>query len=92
MARTDDGHVNARGNTKDRRARKMFLLNKHGNGVHAPCHECSTPVEYDTLVVDRIIPGRDGGRYTRDNIQIHCFPCSYLQGYKTGMGRQLVNA
>ena len=73
-----------RGNTKDRRARKLFLLNKHGDGVTAPCHECGTEVDYDTMVVDRIEPG---GTYGRTNIRIHCYTCSHKQGYAMGIGK-----
>jgi hypothetical protein len=82
MARIND----LRGNSKDRRARKLFLLNKDGDGRNAPCHECGTVVDYDTMVVDRIDPGKFGGRYVRGNIQIHCHPCSMKQGYALGMG------
>lgn len=46
----------------------------------AQCHECSTLVTYDTMMVDRINLGINGGRYTRDNIQIHCPTCSHRQG------------
>lgn len=46
----------------------------------AQCHECSTLVTYQTMMVDRIKLGIDGGRYTRDNIQIHCPTCSHRQG------------
>jgi 5-methylcytosine-specific restriction endonuclease McrA len=82
-----------RGNSADRRARKLFLLNKKGDGVQAPCHECSNVVTYETMIVDRIIPGIQGGRYTRDNIQIHCHTCSDLQGYALGFGaKHLVTA
>ncbi|AAN02141.1 HNH endonuclease [Mycobacterium phage Barnyard] len=84
---------NDRGNTRDRYARKMFLLEKHGRCIVlvegewtnvvawvAQCWECSTLVTYDTMIVDRIIPKSKGGRYTRDNIQIHCPTCSHKQG------------
>lgn len=70
----------ARGNSEDRRARKWFLLKRDGNGVKAPCCECGAMVTYLTMCVDRIKPGIDGGRYTRDNIQIHCGTCSNQQG------------
>jgi hypothetical protein len=82
MARIND----LRGNSKDRRARKLFLLNKKGDGRTAPCHECGMRVGYDDMIVDRIDPGKNGGRYTRDNIDVHCKTCSDLQGYAMGFG------
>lgn len=87
-----------RGNSRDRKSRKIFLLCRDGNGVEfetveqvvdsaiAPCHECGAEVDYHTMIVDRIDPGKNGGRYTRDNIQIHCSTCSLRQGYRLGMG------
>jgi hypothetical protein len=88
MARIND----LRGNSKDRRARKLFLLNRDGDGLTAPCHECGGAVDYDTMIVDRIDPGKFGGRYVRENIQIHCNTCSLHQGYVLGMGAKYVNA
>ena len=81
-----DSHVNARGNSTDRRRRKEWMLAHFGNGRIAHCWECRTPVNYDTMVVDRIKPGKDGGRYVRGNIRPQCFPCSYDQGYRLGVG------
>lgn len=39
-------------------------------------------VNAKTMIVDRIIPGEAGGRYTRDNIRPHCSPCSCRQGVR----------
>lgn len=77
-------NTNERGGSRDRRARKLWLLAKHGRAVAghwiAQCWECSTLVTYATMIVDRITPGEHGGRYTRDNIRIHCPRCSCTQG------------
>ena len=81
-----DSHVNARGNTTDRRRRREWMLQHFGNGRTANCWECCEPVDMQSMVVDRIIPGKHGGRYTRDNIRPQCIPCSRLQGYALGMG------
>jgi hypothetical protein len=90
MTRKDDGHVNARGNTKDRAARRHWLLSPqagwHGDGTEAPCWECGEMVDWHTMVIDRIVPGKDGGRYVHGNIRPQCFSCSYHQGYILGMG------
>jgi hypothetical protein len=75
-----------RGNSYDRKARRLFLLVKFGDGETAPCWECSVTVDFSTLVVDRIKMGVDGGKYTRDNIRPHCKTCSDLQGYNAGIG------
>lgn len=105
MSRTvrDDGHVNARGNSYARRARKNWLLSADagfgGDGHSVPCWQCGTHVDYDSLVVDRIIPfavARDdtsgelpayAGTYRRENIRPQCFPDSYQQGYALGIGK-----
>lgn len=79
-----DSHVNTRGNSKDRAARRQWMLRHFGNGITAPCWECRTPVTDNTIVVDRIIPG---GRYVRGNIRPHCHPCSRLQGYELGIAK-----
>lgn len=71
---------NQRGNTVDRRRRKLFLLTRDGDGAEAPCSDCGETVDYETMVVDRIIAAVYGGRYTRDNIKIHCHTCSDRQG------------
>lgn len=74
-----------RGNSADRKRRKVWLLSPAagfgGNGDMAPCAmkvsaECETIVDYDSMEVDRIIPGCLGGRYVRGNIRPACRPCN----------------
>ncbi|QGH80085.1 HNH endonuclease [Gordonia phage NHagos] len=49
----------------------------------APCHECGEPVTFETMCVDRHpVSGEQGGRYTRDNIAVHCAGCSGRQGQR----------
>lgn len=94
-----DSHVNRRGNTKDRRARRLWLLSPEagwgGDGQSAPCweHGCRTRVDYVTMVVDRIVPGSrrtpeypQGGTYERRNIRPQCQYHARLQGYQLGWG------
>jgi hypothetical protein len=80
-----DNHVNARGNTRDRRARRMFLLNPEsgfgGDSVHVPCWECRHLVDYTSMVVDRILPGCRGGTYQRTNIRPQCHGCANAQSH-----------
>lgn len=37
-------------------------------------------LDVETLTVDRIIPGRDGGTYQRSNIRPACVPCNSETG------------
>lgn len=74
-----------RGNHRDRVARRNFLLSEKagwgGNGEIVPCAAkvsdyCDLFVTFQTMNVDRIVPGCLGGRYTRDNIRPTCFNCN----------------
>lgn len=75
---------NERGSSYARRSRRVWLLSPEsgwgGDGLEVPCSECGQKVNGKTLIVDRIIPGAQGGRYTRDNIKPHCPDCSNRQG------------
>jgi len=65
-----------RGNSKDRRARKLWMLATWGDGESCPCVHCHVQVTYDTVEADRIIPGSQGGSYRRDNVQPSCRSCN----------------
>lgn len=73
-------NTNARGSSADRLARRQFLLGKFGDGTTAPCYRCNVALTMDTITVDRVIPGRDGGTYRRDNIRPACGPCNSETG------------
>lgn len=88
MNRRGTTNTNSRGNTRDRLARKLFLLTKFGDGVRCACWECGTLVALATIVVDRIIPGAEGGTYRRNNIRPHCSICSQRQGGILGTVRK----
>jgi len=75
---------NHRGNSYDRARRRQYLLDTFGDGTTAKCSHCSETLTNDTITVDRIVPGRDGGRYVRENIQPSCFPCACAQGGRLG--------
>lgn len=66
-----------RGNSKDRRARKIWMLSPvsgfGGNGTTVPCVFCGHGLGYAEVEADRIIPG---GSYRRDNVQPACRPCN----------------
>jgi 5-methylcytosine-specific restriction endonuclease McrA len=62
-----------RGNSKDRRARKLWMLATWGDGQTCECVHCSTTLDYATVEADRIVPG---GSYRRDNVQPACRRCN----------------
>jgi 5-methylcytosine-specific restriction endonuclease McrA len=71
---------NDRGGSEARRRRKLWLLTEFGDGTKAPCWGCGDKVDYDTITVDRIVPGIDGGTYARENIRPACEDCNILDG------------
>jgi hypothetical protein len=71
---------NARGNTVDRARRRAWLLETYGDGKRCRCHHCMCWLTAETITVDRIVPGCEGGRYTRDNIRPACGPCNSETG------------
>lgn len=55
-----------------------------GTGVPAcRCYRCGVLLTVDTVSVDRIIPGCQGGTYRRDNIRPACLPCNSVTGGAT---------
>lgn len=70
------GGADRRGNALNRRRRKEWLLREFGDGSTAPCFSCRRPLTYDTVTVDRIVPGERGGTYRRGNIRPACLPCN----------------
>lgn len=77
---------NARGSVADRRRRKRWLLDAWGDGTTAPCAFCREPLTFETVTVDRFpIPGRLGGRYTRDNIRPACGRCNSADQGRAGV-------
>ena len=44
------------------------------------CYRCGCLLTVDTVTVDRIIPGCQGGTYRRDNIRPACGPCNSEAG------------
>lgn len=70
-----------RGNSSNRRARKLWLLKTFGIGTHAPCVHCGEQQTYETMQVDRII---EGGTYRRENVQVSCPTCNHHRSSKIG--------
>lgn len=75
---------NSRGNSKDRLARREFLINKFGDGATVTCSHCPAVLTVDTVNADRITPGWQGGTYRRDNIRPSCGDCGSQQGGQMG--------
>lgn len=76
---------NSTGNSRDRRARKVWLLATFGDSYTAPCCFCLIELDWFTLTVDRIIPGARGGRYVRGNIRPACGSCNSIDGNRVRM-------
>jgi hypothetical protein len=67
------GEPDKRGNTKNRRARKQWLLTTEFGGSVGKCVHCERELTIFTVEADRIIPG---GSYRRENIWPACGPCN----------------
>lgn len=77
-----------RGNSYDRRKRKNWLLNTFGDGRFVDCYRCGKQLRYESLTVDRVIMGCDGGSYRRDNIRPACLHCNSSTGGAVGNERR----
>ncbi len=74
-----------RGNSRDRRRRKLWLLRTFDPELgpdYAHCalqlsDHCRAVVDIHTVTADRIEPG---GSYAHENIQPACTPCQNTQG------------
>jgi hypothetical protein len=80
---------NLRGNTKQRRARRQYLVDTFGDGTTVECHlrishacaQSATILTVDDVTIDcHPIPRHEGGTYVRENIRPACMPCQRRQG------------
>lgn len=76
-----------RGNTTDRKRRKLWVIDTFGDGTFVACRMCWITVDYAGLCIDRIVPGHLGGKYVRSNIQPSCSPCQHRQGAEIANAR-----
>jgi hypothetical protein len=81
-------NANARGNSEDRRRRREWLLSTFGDGSSCPCSVCGTALTAETVTVDRVVPGAEGGRYVRGNIRPMCAGCNSETGGRLGAQRK----
>ena len=65
-----------RGNSYDRRRRKLWLLNAFGTGRSCKCQWCGKRLTFKTLTQDRLLPGDEGGRYIKSNLVPACLKCN----------------
>lgn len=88
-ARRGTSNANARGNSRDRAHRRAWLLAQFGNGWVAPCYRCEVLLDDETITVDRITPGCEGGSYfDKDNIRPACGDCNSETGGRLGAQRK----
>jgi len=84
MSRRATSNRNERGNTADRRIRRDWLFNNFtadfGGGDYVRCYRCGTLLTKSTMTVDRIVPGKLGGKYVRENIRPACGACNKDRG------------
>ena len=89
MTRRGTTNRNARGNSRDRRIRRTWLLVEFGDGVKAPCSFCGIMLTFETITADRHpIPGIQGGTYRRGNIRPSCGTCNSADGGRLGNERR----
>ncbi len=83
MSPRGTSNSNERGNTRDRARRRAWLVkiyeSDRGEGT-CRCYRCGLVLTEPSLTVDRIVPGCEGGRYTRDNIRPACSHCNSETG------------
>jgi hypothetical protein len=70
-------HQALKGNSRQRRARKHWLLSEAagfgGNGSNVPCaFHPDELLTFATVTADRILPGSLGGTYERKNLRPAC--------------------
>lgn len=69
-----------RGSSKDRAARKNWMLATWGDGEKCSCVHCGEALSYETVQADRIVPG---GTYRRSNVQPSCARCNRRRSNNT---------
>lgn len=79
-------NTNDRGSSYSRRSRRQWLIDTWGDGERVACYRyvrCGAILTFETLTIDRIVPGCDGGTYARTNIRPACAPCNSSTGGAT---------
>lgn len=66
--------------TFERPAVSLMPIEVDGWRIACRCYRCGTLLTMDTVTVDRIIPGCQGGTYRRNNIRPACGTCNSETG------------
>lgn len=83
--RRGTSNTNARVFPRDRAARRRYLVRVYESDMgpgRCRCYRCGVLLDLDTVTVDRIKPGCQGGRYVRNNIRPACAVCNSETGAK----------
>lgn len=97
-SRRSTSNGNSTGSSYARAARRAWLVAEFGwpaAGI-VLCWACGVPLLQDedpeapgqSVTVDRIVPGCEGGRYVRGNIRPACGPCNMSHGGRLGAARR----
>lgn len=90
--RRGTSNSNDRGSVEDRRRRREWLVETYRADVDVTsedgfftqpacrCYRCGELLTINTVTVDRIIPGCEGGTYRRNNIRPACEGCNSKTG------------
>jgi hypothetical protein len=65
--------------TPTRRRLKQGLLDQFGDGKTCPCLNCGMQLDFDTVTMDRLIPGHDNGRYVLPNLIPLDYNCNRIR-------------
>jgi hypothetical protein len=56
------------------------LVAEYGDGKHAPCIYCGRTLEPATSTLERLVPGKEGGKYVMPNLAPACYDCNNWRG------------
>lgn len=76
------GLPDKRGNNRDRKRRKEWMLVEFGDGKYCRCTWCPSLLDFEHVEADRLIPG---GPYKRDNIIPACRTCNAQRQDKSAL-------
>jgi hypothetical protein len=62
--------------SRRRKVLKQNMLDEFGDGTTCACLNCGARLDISTVSMDRLIPGSDNGRYTRDNLIPMDYDCN----------------
>lgn len=73
-------HRNHHGGGKRHENRRIYLLNRFGDGEKCRCVYCGEILTKETMTIERLVPGKHGGTYARNNIFPACEYCNSSRG------------